>query len=385
MAKSKEKKNENNLSEKNVIERSKKLLYYKNTFTLGNLKILDTYLSRINPRNDKDRTVRFTKEEFENLLGVCKVRPEQLKNYTEGLSKTVNIISDDNQGYDCITLFSRNKCFQDENGKWVVELTCSPEAKKLFFNLRGVGYLKYQLKNIIHLNSEYSINLYYYLLDNQYQNTWIASLDELKNKVFRVKNSQIYDDYKYFSSKIIKKAISEINEKTNITVNYSAVRTGRYVTHIQFEIVSTTQLVTKEDNKKQITDNCSRKVSDILTKMSEVCKGTFAVEQLQCLYDLMQKLDAQWLSKSYPANTNEESYLKYFTEKYHEMVVQKPENKFAYIKKMISSQDTSEQPLVVHKRNTRFAVLEQKPSYDIEELENRNTFQDLHCTRSSKF
>ena len=39
-------------------------------FTLGELKILDTYISRINAADDTRRTVIFTKEEYEELSNV---------------------------------------------------------------------------------------------------------------------------------------------------------------------------------------------------------------------------------------------------------------------------------------------------------------------------
>ena len=51
-------------------------------FTLGELKILDTYISRINAADDTRRTVIFTKEEYEELMGLTCVDYRTLKKHT---------------------------------------------------------------------------------------------------------------------------------------------------------------------------------------------------------------------------------------------------------------------------------------------------------------
>ena len=58
----------NELDENNIVEKSDPLFYMKGIpFTLGELKLIDVYLSRINSSDDTRRTVVFTKEEYEQL------------------------------------------------------------------------------------------------------------------------------------------------------------------------------------------------------------------------------------------------------------------------------------------------------------------------------
>ena len=55
-------------------------------FTLGELKILDTYISRINAADDTRRTVIFTKEEYEELMGLSCANPRALQKAYKGFT-----------------------------------------------------------------------------------------------------------------------------------------------------------------------------------------------------------------------------------------------------------------------------------------------------------
>ena len=56
----------NNLSKNYIVSKSRPLLSLsKSELSLYELKVLDTYLSRINSRNPDERTVIFDKGEFE--------------------------------------------------------------------------------------------------------------------------------------------------------------------------------------------------------------------------------------------------------------------------------------------------------------------------------
>ena len=60
-----------NLDPKYWVQKSDPLVLMRSVpFSLGELKILDTYISRINATDDTRRTVIFTKEEYEELMGL---------------------------------------------------------------------------------------------------------------------------------------------------------------------------------------------------------------------------------------------------------------------------------------------------------------------------
>lgn len=221
------------------VEKSRPLLLMKEVpFELGELKILDTYIARINPNNPKATTVRFSKEEYEDLMGIERMRPERLEKYVKSImSKNVTVPDKTARGgFRVYTLFDEAICEPDENGQWWIDLSCTRKAKKLFFEIDGITYLKYQLKNVLPLTSKYSVLLYLYLLDNRFRASWEISVTDLREKVFRC-FVECYKDYKYFKRDIIEKALKEVNEKTDIIFSYTPVKTGTRVSAIRWNLI----------------------------------------------------------------------------------------------------------------------------------------------------
>lgn len=229
----------NGLEDDYIVEKSRPLMLMKEVpFALGELKVLDTYLSRINARDPDATTVRFSKEEYEDLMGIERMRPERLDKYVTALHGKVVKVPDEtaSNGWRNYSLFDESGFEQDENGQWWIDLCCTTKAKNLFFNIEGIGYIRYQLKNVLPLTSKYSVLLYIYLLDNRFRKSWTISLDELRATVFRC-NEPLYDEYKYLNQRILKKCIEEINSKTDLTFEYEPIRVARKVVKIKFNLV----------------------------------------------------------------------------------------------------------------------------------------------------
>ena len=227
------------LNDKYIVEKSRPLVLMKEVpFALGELKILDTYLSRINARDPAATTVRFSKEEYEDLMGIERMRPERLEKYIKSImSKTVSIPDATARGgFRVYTLFDEAVCAPDENGQWWIDLSCTTKAKKLFFNIDGIGYIRYQLKNVLPLTSKYSVLLYIYLLDNRFRGSWEIDLAELRESVFRC-TQPCYLDYKYFKRDILEKAVAEVNRVTDLTFAYDPVKVGRKVGAIRWRLL----------------------------------------------------------------------------------------------------------------------------------------------------
>lgn len=245
-----------NLQDDYIIEKSRPLMLMKEVpFELGELKVLDTYLSRIDARDPKATTVRFSKNEYEDLMGIERMHPERLGKYVDSLMQKIITVPDKRArgGWRKYTLFCASECGQDENEQWWIDLTCTQEAKKLFFNLEKIGYIRYQLKNVLPLTSKYSVLLYIYLLDNRFRCEWDISVDELREKIFRNNSTYYANTYKDFKRDILDKAIKEVNAKTDLTFEYSPVKSGRKVTAIHWKLIKDEVLLPLEQDPNQTT------------------------------------------------------------------------------------------------------------------------------------
>lgn len=224
------------VSENWVVQKSNPLKTLADSkMTLFHLKVLDTYLSRINSHKPEERYVKFTKGELEQILGVTKMHKTELDRRLDGLFRAVTI-HDENKlnKFVKIGLFAKAECEMAKNGQWEVVLACTQEAMEYIFNIDNIGYLRYRLKNVIALKSKYSYILYIYLADNKFRETWEISADDLRELLDC--KAETYRKFYRFNNLILSKCQNEINDKTDIKFTYTPIKKGKYVEKVKFEV-----------------------------------------------------------------------------------------------------------------------------------------------------
>lgn len=339
--------------------------------TLSEFKILDAYLSRIDSHDEDKRYVRFAKGELEKLLGVDRIRKEDLSKRLEGLFQVVTI-KDENkrEGFSKIALFEKAEATQDEKGLWQVDLACTQSAMEYVFNIENLHYLQYRLKNVINLKSRYSYILYMYLENNRFRKTWKIMLDNLKNMLQCT--GETYKEYKEFNQKILKKCQQEINAQTTLTFSYSPKdKQGRKYVSIEFTIEEVRDLFenndqqsyspvsvieTKsdtgvggkikqlsfaddeeypEENQEKQEIDYGGELADLLGNVS--CEDEFSPQQIRVIQDLVLK--------ALGSGQDHITYCDYLTNKVHMMNLYQPKNRYSYLVKMIKN-DIKEQEAV---------------------------------------
>lgn len=221
-------------SEEMLVQKSLPLLaLWRSEFTLPELKILDSYLARINSHNSEAHTVVFQKGELESILKISRINLKDLKARMTHLMTPVILQS--GHEFRQVVLFDESYCTQDDDGLWQVTLTCSNAAMKYFFNLENIGYLRYRLRTVTSLGSRYSYILFLYLEANRFRGTWEISLDDLRH-ILRCEDDSTYESYKRFNDRLLKRCYNELQEKTELRFSYMPVRTGRSVTGVRFKV-----------------------------------------------------------------------------------------------------------------------------------------------------
>ena len=92
-------------------------------------------------------------------------------------------------------------------------------------------FTRYRLGDIANLKSIYSIRLYEMLM--QFQNTTIVVVDLDKFKE-RLGISEKYLVFKDLRRWVIEPAISELNQKSHLTISFKSIREGRAIKKLQF-------------------------------------------------------------------------------------------------------------------------------------------------------
>ncbi len=273
-----------------VVQKSNPLQTLSETeMTLAEFKILDAYLSKIDSHDEEKRYVRFEKGELERVLGVERIRKEELSKRLDNLFQVVTI-KDKNKknGFTKIALFEKAEVSQDENDLWQVDLACTASAMEYVFNIDNLGYLRYRLKNVVNLTSRYSYILYLYLEQNRYRRAWKIDLVELRKMLRCV--APRYEQFKFFNSDVLKKCQRELLEKTTIHFSYEPIRKGRKVLEIKFIIENVRENLLSDGFSEFQQEHEQENESELAILLGvTACKNEFSSEQIRVLQDLVQQ------------------------------------------------------------------------------------------------
>ena len=336
-------------TDKLTVQKSKPLFaLWRSELTLAEFKILDTYLSRIDSHKPEKRTVVFEKGELEKLLGVKRIRTEELDERLKHLGTPIRI--DDstakNKRFTRISLFEKATAEQDDDGLWQVELTASQSAMKYFFNIENLGYHRYKIRCITSITSRYTYIMFIYLEANRYRKSWEVPLDELK-EILSCDKEETYKEYKFFNVKILKRVQNEMHEKTECKYSYEPIKKGRSVVAIRFT-VETLPKIEPESNQlpgqMELADYLSPESNYPLwasaCRLSENNKIEWSAEQIEELDSIICMLPDYVL----PAQSNWDDTVEMrrylFVRQQYAMLDRKAKetkikSRFSYFKKMI--------------------------------------------------
>lgn len=339
-----------------LVQKSNPLLSLSETgLTLAEFKILDAYLGRINSHIPEKRFIRLEKGEIERLLGVSQIKSDDLEKRVRNLFQTVKI-KDGNKrkGFTLIALFEKAECYQDEDGLWQVDLGASPSAMEYIFNPERLGYLRYNLRNVVKLTSRYSYVLFLYLEQNRHMHlSWDVTLDDLKALLRCTADS--YKGYKEFNDKILKKCFSELNEKTDCKFSYEPIKRGRTVKAVRFSLeplVGSDDLPGQMSLLEDFPEIAPPSYDEDSKKRDKICNGfgseefsRFTDEQLRLLKDLVwsKKRDSD-IERHRETLGNFATACEYAAADYLRQTIltakaRHPKDLFLYVKKMIENDD----------------------------------------------
>ena len=277
-----------------TVQKSRPLFsLWQSDMTLAEFKILDTYLSRIDSRKPDKRTVIFSKGELEQLLGVTKISKADLAKRLDNLGRFVEIEKDSSKRMHKVSLFEEAFGEMDDNGLWQIKLTCTPSAMKYIFNIEELGYLRYKLRCITSITSRYTYILFTYLEANRYRKTWDIGVDELRH-MLNCEDDPLYQTFKRFNDKILKRCQKELHEKSECRFNYTPIKTGKKVTAVRFAVETINDLIQQPDpdmipGQFSLDDlaEMTSVHSEHIAFLRDACNKEFTAEEMEEIWSLI--------------------------------------------------------------------------------------------------
>ncbi|MGL5244526.1 MAG: replication initiation protein, partial [Sarcina sp.] len=229
--------------EKNLIVKANSLIESKYALPPNCQVVLGYIISLVNPLEDKRfKQVNLNIHEISELLGVpIKNTYKEVSNLVGKLmSATVGIYSEEEEKYIFYNWFHVCK-YDDKNAK--VEFLLHEELNPYLLDLKK-HYTKYHYSNVIDFKHKYSTRIYEFMKRYQFKGNFELRLDDFK-ALFLCDGYSVWKDLR---KRVIETAIGEINEKSDIKVEYDLLKTKRAVTGLKFTIKSKPRILDSDCN-----------------------------------------------------------------------------------------------------------------------------------------
>lgn len=176
------------------------------------------------------------------------------------------------------------------------------------------NFTQYALKDIIDLNSKYSLIIYKFLSMNynqfeHYEHTKLRTTSQLESyrnpkisvdELRRITDTlDEYERFQSFDDWVIRKAVKEISEKTHFNVTYEKIKDGRSIKTIQFFIekkqVAKNEFYKEEQNDEQYAVNKEQQrikdLEDIRIAISHKYSSKLLHANILTIQDIMSEND----------------------------------------------------------------------------------------------
>jgi len=211
------------------------LIQARHRLSLEEIRLMDTIISFIQPEDDDLKKYKIPVSIFKELYGTKRKDVyDVVKRAVEGLlSKPIKIEGVNDKGKKVFKMFNFISYGEYEEGAGSFYISIDRNFKPYLLQLKEF-FTRIPIKYTYVLHSRYSIRLYELL--KQYENTGfrVDYLPDLR-EMLGIEPEE-YKRFEAFERIVLKRAVKEINEKTDIEVSYEKKKTGRRITHIEFKI-----------------------------------------------------------------------------------------------------------------------------------------------------
>lgn len=215
--------------ENGLVVKHNELIQARYDLNLNEQKIILYAVSKLDRDKDKFNILSLNIRDFFELLGTTQERYTEIREIVRELRKKEVIINTDKR--ELITGWLSSIDYLKDEG--VIELEFSEKLIPYLLQLKE-RFTRYELKNILYLKNKHSIRIYELL--KQYENIGERkiSLEELR-KYLGIGEDE-YLRFGNFENRVLKTTKEEINEYTDIIIDYDKIKTGRRITSIIFKV-----------------------------------------------------------------------------------------------------------------------------------------------------
>lgn len=248
-----------NLDGKDLVYQHNSLIVASYDMTSLEQKLFLMLVSTIKKEDDSVSRTVFRVKDIADVMGITSQSLyRDLPRICKDLMTKVIDIKQDDGSWKMFSLISFAE-YKAKEGKLVLEI--HREAEPYLLKLKEM-FTVYKLENILGLKSKYSIRLYQQSKRCLYKGGETIDLKEFR-KLLKLEK-KTYDRFNCITSKVLKPAIEEINDKTDVKLDYELVKDGRRVVALKFNVEP--KIDTKKIVEGNYVTNNSKRTKEYLTR-----------------------------------------------------------------------------------------------------------------------
>ena len=224
-----------------LVVKSNDLISANYNLNLNEQKMVLCAVSKLDRNDEKFNSISLNISEFIEILNITDRNYEQVRNIARNLRRKEIIIDTEKSEY--ITGWFSGVNFDKGDGN--ITIRFDEDLVPYLLKLKE-RFTRYELKNILSMKSTYSIRIYELL--KQYETIGKRDFKLDKFKECLGMEESMYSRFYDLERRVLKVAKDEINEYTDLNINYEKIKTGRRITSILFTIEA------KDQDKKVYID-----------------------------------------------------------------------------------------------------------------------------------
>lgn len=218
------------------VSKSNNLIEASYNLSVQSQKLVLSCLGKLDSRKDIPKEVTLTASEFSDLMGIdIKNAHRELYKAADALFKSTITLYENNEEIELYWIQEKAKKIE---GEGAVRLIWSDRILRYICQLRS-RFTTYKLRNIANLQSSHSIRLYELLMQFNKTGERIIYLDDFR-KILGI--SKKYQEFKVLNRDVIKPSIKELNQRSDLSINFQTIKKGRSVAALIFDFKQNKQL-----------------------------------------------------------------------------------------------------------------------------------------------
>jgi plasmid replication initiation protein len=227
------------MKNRNIVKQDFKLVNAKYKLNTSEIKFIMNAIAQIDADDDEFTEYEIKVSDLEEKLQMAKNKHTRLKEFAKKIMSKPILIEQDNEDFTVFNWFSRIR-YISKQAKFIVKI--DDELKPYLLNLKN-RFVKYNLKYILPLTSNYSIKIYQLLKEYEKLEKRKFKVEELQDFLQVPKSLKIYNRFK---EKVLKVAERELIEHCDIFFEFEEIKAGRKVDEILFRIKENKHIKEKE-------------------------------------------------------------------------------------------------------------------------------------------